>query len=239
MRDRLIQRPIQLLVVFVILFLPIAIAEVPGYGSKVKSNDTDEGRELFGFLAPNAIPNFVIAQTNELWPEDAVYLSFCNGIICKNDIRLTRFGNHCPGSQVKPGDPDIGHVSKVINMLPRFYDVDGDGLYSLKDPVYLDDPTSPHVVSAGDIRLTGYLGYPAGTFVREGDSDNGLLIGPTNGWGTPMFYNANGEVDLSGMAIYGSGDKVYLDTTSPLFGSLFFAVTVNDVRIFDNCSPLG
>ncbi len=236
----MIRRPIiQMLAAFVIIILPIAIAEPSGYGSKVKSNNADECRELFGFLAPNAVPNFVIVQTNELWPEDAVYLSFSNGIIRENDIRITRFGNHCPGSQVKSGDPDIGHVSRAVNMLPRFYDADADGLYSLKDPIYLDGPNSPHVVSDGDIRLTGYMDYSAGTFVIEGDSDNGLLIGPTNGWGTPMFYNANGDVDLSGMAIYGSGDKIYLDTTSPLFGSLFYAVTVNDVRIFDNCSPLG
>jgi hypothetical protein len=80
------------------------------------------------------------------------------------------------------------------------------------------------MVTSGDIRLTSYMGYEAGSRVRDSDLDSGkpttLLPGILD------FYNSNGNINNAGFAIYDTGDLIYLDTQSP-----FLIVTINDVRL--------
>jgi hypothetical protein len=149
-------------------------------------------------------------------------------MVSQNDVRLTPFGIFAAGSQVKPTDPD--HDKQLIRFgasrYPvaelRYFDVDGGKVYSLEDPVYLD--INPGTVGAGDIRITSYKDYPAGSRVRDSDvdSDKPTMTLP----GMLCFYNANGNVNNGGWGFYDEGDVVYMDTQYP-----FYQVTVNDIRM--------
>ena len=60
--------------------------------------------------------------------------------------------------------------------------------------------------------------------VRDSDLDSvkPTMILP----GKLTFYNANGNINNGGWAIYDAGDSIYLATRYP-----FSAVTINDIRI--------
>jgi hypothetical protein len=212
-----------------------AADDVMSFGSKVNSSDIDEGRPIFAFLPPNVVPGFYFVDANQpsgMGPGDIVYMHFGSGLFVKgDDIRITPFEIYPGGSQVKIGDTDFGYNLLPTPLVPKFFDVNGDGFYSFEDPIYLDK-TVPGLVSSGDLRLTkSNLGYSAGSFVRDGDKDNGLLIAP---FATDLrFSNTNGDVStVLGTEIYDSGDNVYLDTTPPFVPpSSFTVVSVNDVRI--------
>lgn len=219
------------LAVFIVIMASYFAAgeEVFSYGSKVITGDLDELRPLNPFIPPNNSPvPFVYVDANQppgIGPEDPVYLHFDPGkpTIGGDDVRITAFDIYPAGSQVKIGDIDFGYTWASIGLIPRFFDVNGDGFYSFEDPVYLDRPTLlPPRVSSGDIRLTSYLGYSAGSWVKDGETDNGVTLSAP--LGILEFYNANGN--LAGpVAIYDHGDSVYLDVNP------FGVVSVNDVRM--------
>ena len=100
------------------------------------------------------------------------------------------------------------------------------------------------ITQTNDIRITANAGFLPGTRVSNNDPDSGkplsalkTLVG-TGPFGGPMsatgtgpvaqlaFFNANGNVDSAGNAIYDEGDTVYLEV-QPLF-----VVTPNDIRLF-------
>jgi hypothetical protein len=114
----------------------------------------------------------------------------------------------------------------------RYFDVDGDKAYSIDDPVYLE--FNHGFVTAGDVRITSYGTshdyYEAGSRVRDSDadSDKPTLTLP----GMLCFYNADGDINNAGWAIYGAGDSIYLDTQYP-----FYSVTPNDIRMTESSSP--
>jgi hypothetical protein len=86
----------------------------------------------------------------------------------------------------------------------RYFDVKRSKSYSLDDPVYLN--INPGTVTSGDIRLTSYMGYEAGSRVRDSDLDSGKPTTILSG--TLTFYNANGNINNGGWAIYDAGDMI-------------------------------
>ncbi|OPX80353.1 MAG: hypothetical protein A4E45_00099 [Methanosaeta sp. PtaB.Bin039] len=198
------------------------------FGSKVISGD-GEGRPLSPFPV---VPDFafVDAGVNGVFDlGDPVYLNMNpqDGMVSEGDIRLsTAFSR--PGQMVRLGDRDLGYrlirfgTSGFQPAELRYYDVNGDRSYGLEDPVYLD--FNPGQVTPGDLRITGYLSYQPGSLVLDSDVDSGKQTRTLPG--TLSFYNANGNVDSLGGAIFDRGDIVFIDTQFP-----FNAVTVNDVRL--------
>ena len=195
------------------------------YGSKVMANDLDESRSLCALDPPLAFGYWDVGLTG-FDPGDPVYIDFdANGCVDEYDLRLTPFGEIPAGTQVSKVDNDCGKLlsSFVCLAVPAYFDVNGDGAYSLEDPGYLDAYPSGRI-NANDVRITSYQGYPAGSRVRDSDTDNGM---PTSILpGVLSFYNYNGNIDPSGNAIYDGGDIVYIDTQAP-----WETVTINDVRM--------
>lgn len=227
---------ILLATIFLMLSYP-AIAQ--DYGSKVMAGDEDESRALSPFFSGPEFA-FIDLNNNGLFePTDPVYINMnpADCMVSENDVRVTFFEDpsYFPaGSQVRAAEPD--HDKALIRFgtyrYPaaelRYFDMDGDKAYSLNDPVYLD--LDPGKVTAGDIRITGYLepiqGFDmgAGTRVRDADPDSDKLTITLPGM--LGFYNANGNINNGGWAIYDTGDLVYMDTQYP-----FNTVTVNDIRL--------
>ena len=201
---------IALLLLF-ISALPSSADDELKYGSKVLWHDVDEARPLWSFH-PAPVFGYVESGFPGFGPEDPVYLHFSATLLVEgNDIRLTPFGSIPAGTQVKIGDPDFGNALLPIPG-PQgivYFDVNGDAAYSLGDPVYLD--VLPFgSISAGDIRITGYLGYEAGSRVMDAQADNGK---PTLAFpGDFRFFNVNGNINTGGFAVYDYGDLVYIDT---------------------------
>lgn len=227
-------------VVALLLLTSAAMAQV--YGSKVITGDglDDEDHALSPFYASPEFA-FIDLDDNGLFePKDPVYINInaADGVVSENDVRITPFPPTPPvefeaGTQVRAYDSD--HDKKLVRFgtyrYPaaelRYFDMDGDKSYSIIDPVYLD--LNPGVITAGDIRITGYpldsaLIYPPGSRVRDSDSDSDK---PTSTLpGLFSFYNTDGNINNAGYAIYGSGDRIYLDAQFP-----FNVVTVNDIRL--------
>jgi len=231
----LLNHRLVLLVTVFILLVSLAVAQVGSggtlwFGSKVQPNDADESKALNRFYVD---PEFAFYDGNTrglFEPEDPVYIHInpADSVVDVNDVRLTQFGIFPAGSQVRITDPDVGYplshfgTSGFHRAEVRYFDVDGNKAYNLDYPVYLN--FNPGTVTSGDIRLTSYMGREAGSRVRDSDLDSGkpttLLPGLLN------FYNANGNINNGGFAIYDADDLIYLDTQPP-----FLTVTINDVRL--------
>lgn len=224
-----------LLIMVSILLVSMTIAQdgsgsILRFGSKVQMYDADESKALSRFCID---PEFAFYDGNTrglFEPEDPVYIHINprDSTVDVNDVRLTQFGSFPAGSQVGITDPDVGYplshfgIGGFQRAEVRYFDVNGNKAYSLDNPVYLN--FNPGIVTSGDIRLTGYMGYEAGSRVRDSDLDSGkptaLLPGILD------FYNANGNINSGGFAIYDANDLVYLDTQYP-----FLIVTINDIRL--------
>jgi len=147
-------------------------------------------------------------------------------------VRITPFSDALlAGTQVHSDDAD--HDKSLIRFgtyrYPaaelRYFDMDGDKSYSLNDPVYLD--FNPGEVSAGDVRITGYPGIAElGPATRVSDANPDSSKPTTTLPGIFGFYNANGNINNGGWAVYDGGDTIYLDTQYP-----FNTVTINDIRL--------
>jgi hypothetical protein len=221
------------IIILVIIFvIPLALSESGmTFGSKVQLQDPDCSQSLSPF---SPVPKFAFIDLNNdgiPQPNEPIYahLDPDSSKVEENDVRLTPFGGYPVGSQVTATDSDYRKDLKVFGTLAyprapeiRYFDVDGDGAYSLSDPVYLQ--FNPRSIGAGDLRITSYIGYEAGSRVLNSDEDSGkpTTILP----GTLSFFNANGNINNIGDAIYDRGDVIYLDTQSP-----FYTVTINDVRL--------
>jgi len=191
----------------------------PKFGTKVMSDDRDEGRLLedFEFVAgpglrlrqlPVSIGWWDIGPNQLLFDEgDVLYLHIGTAAgIRPNDIRLTPFGLYPAGSKVTASDPDMGQLLTFAfgsPFLPEivYADVGGVmGQYDLEDTVYIKTvlPFVPAQagfaqLATGDIRLTSAAGHPAGSRVRDFDADNGafvrLLHGPVPTFDTWGFFD--------------------------------------------------
>jgi hypothetical protein len=200
------------------------------YGSKVMWNDIDESGALSPFYMGPEFAFWDGGIRGVFDPEDPVYINIdpTDDEVSENDVRLAPFGSLPAGSQVAKADNDIGQpltkfgTGTTPRAELRFLDVNGDRAYSLNDPIYLN--VVPGKINSGDVRITGYQGYSAGSRVADSDLDNGL---PTSTLpGMLSFFNVNGNINNGGYAIYDRGDIVYMDTQYP-----FYVVTINDVRM--------
>ncbi len=239
------------------------------FGTKVQSGDPDVGLPLstFSALVGGQIIGFInywdIGTTPGVYDDkDVAYLKFGfpnPAVVQANSIRLTGWANYPAGSYVKPGDSDIGQSPLLpVATLPlpsaletTFYymNVAGGAGYDLGDPIYLKiqsppwvPPQLPIITGANDIRITANAGFPAGSRVSLNDPDaakpltafKGPIAPPTgfifNPGAAPIaqlaFYNANGNIQAPGQAIYDEGDVVYFDV-QPLG-----VVSPNDVRLY-------
>jgi hypothetical protein len=200
------------------------------FGSKVQPHDLDLSVALSPFYIG---PEFAFVDAGIVGvfdPRDPVYINIdpSDNSVSENDVRLTQFGDFAAGAKVKITDADHGYKLSKFGSYGfaaaelRYFDVDGDKAYSLVDPVYLD--LMPGKVTANDIRLTGYKEYAPGSRVRNSDldSDKPTMTLP----GMLSFYNANGNINNGGRAIYDDDDVVYMDTQYP-----FNSITVNDIRL--------
>jgi len=200
------------------------------YGSKVNWNDIDEAGALSPFYMGPEFAFWDGGIRGVFDPEDPVYINIdpTDDEVSENDVRLTIFGDLPAGSQVAKADNDIGQpltkfgTGTTPRAELRFLDVNGDRAYSINDPIYLN--VVPGKINSGDVRITNYQGYSAGSRVADSDLDNGL---PTSTLpGMLSFFNTNGDINNGGYAIYDRGDIVYMDTQYP-----FYMVTINDVRM--------
>jgi hypothetical protein len=249
---RYIFKTLLLALIFLSVLSP-AIAQE--YGSKVRQSENDESNVLSSFSVG---PEFDFVDMDNAYdgiiqPTDPVYLHMNPnyGKVSKNDVRITAYENRedlGPGTLVRAGDPDLDLPLTRFGVPPyppaelRYFDVEGDEIYSLEDPVYLD--IKPGKVNSGDIRITAYPlslqglpvqdgnvnPYAPGSRVRDGDPDSDKMT--TTLPGMLNFYNANGNIDTRGSAYYDTGDLIYIDTNYP-----FNSVTINDIRLF--ASALG
>jgi hypothetical protein len=154
------------------------------------------------------------------------------------------------GTKVQAGDPDVGLPLSNFAFIGNFpfqttawisyWDIGSNpGLYDDQDVAYLqfDGPT---VIRANNIRLTGWGNYPAGSYVKPGDSDIGqspIMPPPALlSAGQTSFYYMN----AAGGAGYDMGDPVYLKVQSPVhpFGPPLTGT--NDIRMTANAGfPAG
>jgi hypothetical protein len=200
------------------------------YGSKVMWNDIDESGALSPFYMGPEFAFWDGGIRGVFDPEDPVYINIdpTDDEVSENDVRLAPFGELPAGSQVAKADNDIGQpltkfgTGTTPRAELRFMDVNGDRAYSLNDPIYLN--VVPGEINSNDVRITNYQGYSAGSRVADSDLDNGLSTSTLPGM--LSFFNANGNINNGGYAIYDRGDVVYMDTQYP-----FYLVTINDVRM--------
>lgn len=200
------------------------------YGSKVMWNDVDLSVALSPFYMGPEFAFWDGGIVGVFDREDVVYINVNpnDDVVSENDIRLTPFGELPAGSQVAKADNDIGkHMMKFGTATTpraelRFLDAGGDGAYNLEDPIYLN--VVPGEINSNDVRITNYKGFSAGSRVNDTDSDNGLKTSTLPGM--LSFFNANGNINNGGYAIYDRGDVVYMDTQYP-----FYFVSINDVRM--------
>ena len=137
----------------------------------------------------------------------------------------------------------LGQASAWIS----YWDINANGIYDGQDVPYLQfgsfNLPGLRFVQANNIRLTGWGGYPAGSYVTPSDSDMGkpLMVippYPTLPSSAPPFQVSFYYMDVSAGAGYDLGDPVYLKILSPI--SIPPTAGTNDIRITANAGfPAG
>jgi len=164
------------------------------------------------------------------------------------------------GTKVKAGDEDVGiplslfsasvgtppAIMIQFNAWVSYWDIGTTpGFYDDQDVAYLQFGSNIfgplRIVRANNIRLTGWGPYPAGSYVKPGDSDIGQILVQPPQAGLPSGIQADFYyMDVIGGAGYDVGDPVYLKVQSPihLFGPPLTGT--NDIRITANAGfPAG
>ena len=167
------------------------------FGSKVANADSDIGWMLYDFESDPVIAYWDVGLIKgEFDADDVAYIhiSSDNNSIELDDIRLTKYGNHFPGSKVTSDDNDI---NKDLTSFPVGYDVVfidhyGNKGYDLMDPVYFHINGILPQISGLDLRLSVFANGPAGTLVEGRDPDRGLPATKLNY--NLRFYNLNGNI---------------------------------------------
>lgn len=161
----------------------------------------------------------------------SIYILLCLAILASGQAAAQ--GTY--GTKVQAEDPDMGLPLSQF-LAPQqagawvfYWDIGStSGMYDDKDVAYLRFGTAaPAQVQANNIRLTGWGTYPAGSYVKPGDSDIGqALIMPApllpSAAFTGYYY-----MDLIGGVGYDMGDPVYLKVQAPATAT----TGSNDIRI--------
>lgn len=225
------------------------------FGTKVNMNDQDVGHPLHKLCADLRYRD-VGYEINEYDLADPVYLDAnADGYVDINDIRLTPYSVFPPGSKARKTDVDINaSLIRLENWSIACFDLNGNEIYDLNDPLYLHNRSTGYETSEGDIRLTQSWDFSAGSKVKESDKDKGMpvfdlleILSGENGIAYIRFYNANGNYqnkvpverihlrDDSATPIYDSPDQVYIDIGSPeqsdQSGLSIGFVDANDLRL--------
>lgn len=209
------------------------------FGSKVISGDADEGRLLYSFNKTPVIAYWDVGPIAGVFDlRDIIYLHIDTSVANTqiNDIRLTKYGNHPPGSKIDDIDNDIDKLLKPFPAGSSIVFIDRSGNigtnieYNLGDQVYFHVNSLPlDKINEGDIRLSSFGNIAAGTLVDDSDPDLGLdaIPLPQN---AIRFYNANGNEDQYGTPIYDAPDTIYIDISLENTSPMGFVVA-NDVRL--------
>ncbi|HPT37894.1 MAG TPA: hypothetical protein PLZ44_06365 [Methanothrix sp.] len=156
------------------------------------------------------------------------------------------------GTKVQAGDPDIGLPlsqlsATILPALPftpqavdwvAYWDIGTTpNVYDDKDVIYLQLGSiaggPQKIVRANNIRLTAWGSYPAGSYVKPGDSDIGQQVVPVP-IGVGFAATGFSYMDVSGGPGYDMGDPVYLKVAAGA------NTNTNDVRITTNAGfPSG
>lgn len=149
------------------------------------------------------------------------------------------------GTKVLAGDSDVGlplsafspfvggtggGVTAQSGAFLSFWDVGATpGLFDNQDVVYLQFGSAiglpQRIVRANNIRMTGWGNYPAGSYVKQGDSDIGQQLLPWLPATFPVPAVSFAYVEVDGGQGYGLGDPVYLNLAGPV------VTGTNDVRV--------
>jgi hypothetical protein len=167
------------------------------------------------------------------------------------------------GTKVKSGDTDVGLPLSTFAAIPgpnpaataqntvyiSYWDVGATpGIYDDQDVVYLQFgsalvPPTARIVRTNNIRLTGWGTYPAGSYVKQGDSDMGQQLLPWFPAPNPTAFASGITTGFSFMNVVGStgydlDDPVYLKTVANPFVPA--STNTNDIRITANAGfPAG
>ena len=152
------------------------------------------------------------------------------------------------GTKVEAGDSDVGlplspfsafvgitgATAAQINVGVSYWDIGSSpGVYDDKDPVYLQFGSSNpstggpnRIVRDGNIRLTDWGPYSAGSKVKAGDSDIGQQLLPWGGASSFILAGGFYYMNVVGGPGYDLGDPVYLKLAPPTLNT-----NTNDIRI--------
>ena len=204
-----------MLVLGLALIIGSALASEYPFGSKVYAGDSDVGRPLSAIPFPQtpiSIQAWDVGATPATYDDqDIVYLHFAapGGPIRANDIRLTPFGIHQPGSKVTPFDNDIGGTPWLGPFTGIYWlDLYGAvGQVDLKDPILAQD-TAIALSDLNDVRLTTSEGMLPGTKLSNSDPD----FGQTTNFLTAASPIAPARIeffDRNADAVYDYPDDIY------------------------------
>jgi hypothetical protein len=175
-------------------------------GSIVAGGNPDVGNATAAFLLGELYVD--LDGSGSFTPGEPIYRDVDgNGAVSAGDLRLS----------VTTGDGDVTFLLTAFPATDLYVDADGFGTYSLGEVVYRDVDGSV-TVSGGDIRLTAFGAFPAGSVVQAGDPDVFAVLVP--------FAASDGFVDLDSSGNYSVGEPIYRDASAPL-GS----VSVGDFRL--------
>jgi hypothetical protein len=121
-------------------------------------------------------------------------------------------------STVGPTDPDVTAALTAFNTVPpseRFVDFNASGNYTPGEPIYRQAVAGP--VAVGNIRLTPFGGFAAGSVVAPGDPDIGLV--------TTAFPATDRYVDQNSSGNYTPGEPIYRDVDNSV------TVSAGDLRL--------
>jgi hypothetical protein len=108
------------------------------------------------------------------------------------------------GSKVRVGDADVGDplTAPIIPLGVYYLDTMVVAGFDPSDVAYLHQGTGPAVLP-NDIRLTPFLGHPAGSRVKIGDYDVGKTITSfTGGWSFSDLFIGNNNCDIDEPVYY-------------------------------------
>jgi PGF-CTERM protein len=215
-------------------------------GSRIRPGDPDLGvPPLTGADQPNDDLKFFDADGDGVFtPDDTLYIDIRSPGASKvhvGDLRLTAYGSALPGTVVLASSPDInlGLTDLGLDIADTgalsYFDVDGDGAFSVDDALYLDqDALAVYTLLAfpndvpvtQDVRLTPLGPYPFGSVVGPVDLDT---VAPLRVAGMTGAITGNlCFIDDDGSSAYEAGEPLYFHVHAACAGA---SVEPTDLRL--------